>query len=348
MIQAAEHLELFIENRHLVGRKAEKTITEYRRLIGSILPCADFYGAERPSLIDEALVKHGKNEGWSDRYIYKHSRVMLAYCRWLFAEGHTEKNAYPFSQIPKPKPSRPDFATPQIVEKILFDPFLTLQDKLLIDILWHTAVRREECSLLRQSDFHLGQSEDLATVWCDHISRHDAGQPWKLLHNGSLVDTDTAFCPRCAKSRPAERSGYVNVRAEISKGGYGAREIPFGTELGNAIKRHFEIVRAVSGDPEAVFINQYFKPMRDVDITARIRQIGDRTNPYRGPMHLTPKMFRHGRGVVWILNGVPAPVVMRWLGHNSMEMTTHYINMAADYAQKIHIKFNPDDYKMTA
>lgn len=281
-----------------IKKYSPKTIKEYLRVIQGVYEHVDILNAEKPTDIDAGIALAVRKKSWDPSYTWKMSNVVSAFCQWALADRRVERDPYPYSGFRKPKPKRPRFVTEADASLHLSNPFNTLQDIALMTVLWHTAIRREECSLIDHEDF---------------------------LFN--------------------EKGGVLRIPPEKSKGGYGEREIPFGPEAAEIIKRQIECVKSQTSET-ALFLNASWKRMTDNQITDKIRAIGERVYPAKPePVRLTPHMYRHGRGVIWLMNDVPHPVVMRWLGHASLEMLTHYINLATEYSQKMHQKYMAHEYQ---
>lgn len=302
-----EAIQRYLWSAEHISNFAPKTIEEYGRVIRFIYSRFDFTKAERPSEIDEAIIRSGmKSEsrphGWSQNYMAKMAFVMMSFCRWMHEEGYLDRNVYPATRIRKARPKKPKFLTEGQYKDLLAHPFVLNQDRLLMKFLWNTAVRPEEATLVEPED---------------------------VVFN--------------------ETGGILRIPAAKSKGGYGEREIPFGHDLAYELKPHLEFVSSIENRPaKGIFFNKAFRPMSRVDMTERMVRIGLINNPYTDPIYITPYMFRHGRGVHWLLNGVPEVVVMRWLGHNSLSMTAHYINLAAEYSQRFMKKCLPQEFSIPA
>lgn len=280
-----------------IRKRKPKTVTEYMRVLRKLSAEKDLLALKDPIELDELIVEMGKRENWCDRYQFKLARICLPFYRWLAEKKITTENLYPKSNITKPKAARPPFLLEEDYQRLVTDPTIQQQDLALCTLLWETAVRREECSLIEQSDFT--QNSD-----------------------GSIN---------------------LHIRPEVSKGGYGERDLTIPPHAAFIIRRQFQCVKAITPKP-AIFLNRAGRAMDPDEITARIKVIGDRSTLTHGPLVITPKMFRHGRGVVWILNDVPETVVMRWLGHISLEMTAHYVALAASISNKLHRKYLPQEY----
>lgn len=122
----------------------------------------------------------------------------------------------------------------------------------------------------------------------------------------------------------------IHVDETISKGGYSDRFIPIHLETLALLSIQVQNVKYFYDDTEHLFFNRYGNPIDERQVYEMILRIGERATKKRDSMKICPKMFRHGFGIKMLKQyGVPQLIVMRWMGHSSLEMTNGYLHMTA-------------------
>jgi site-specific recombinase XerD len=132
--------------------------------------------------------------------------------------------------------------------------------------------------------------------------------------------------------------GTVNIPYEISKGNYSFRYIPLTNKTLLLLKRQFQFMQARS-HMESVFLSRSNTGLTSNGLKKIIDKIGLRSSPLRDQMRLSAHQFRHSFGIRMIEKGVPQLIVQKWLGHQSLQMTSHYINMDQESSKRIFDKF---------
>lgn len=127
----------------------------------------------------------------------------------------------------------------------------------------------------------------------------------------------------------------VCIPYEISKGHYSHRQVPISDEGEDLLLKQFAYLNRI-GQKEAIFIASDGAPMTKSGLHKVIASIGMRKSPLREPMRLSAHMFRHSCGIRWLSQGIDQVIVCRWLGHNSMTQTLHYINVDAVSSRRIY------------
>lgn len=123
--------------------------------------------------------------------------------------------------------------------------------------------------------------------------------------------------------------GIVNIPYEISKGSYSCRNVPISAKLVELLKAQAGFLRR-RGVWEYWFVNTSNEAMTRSGMQKVIYSIGLRQSPLRPAMRISPHQFRHSFGIRMLEQGVPQVIVQKWLGHQSMTMTAHYVNMCPD------------------
>lgn len=134
------------------------------------------------------------------------------------------------------------------------------------------------------------------------------------------------------------KEGVIHVSFEVSKGEYSDRYVPFGAELRGLLTDQIEWIKRKT-TLNCLFVNHDWRPADERDVQETLAKIGRRKTPRRRAMRLTPHMFRHGFGVRKLEAGYPEIVVMRQLGHASLEMTAHYVNMSKSSAKRFSERY---------
>lgn len=129
-------------------------------------------------------------------------------------------------------------------------------------------------------------------------------------------------------------TGIVNIPYEISKGNYSFRYVPISQFSKNLLSRQFQLSKA-RGHGEAIFLNAENEIMTISGLQKVIVAIGLRKSPLRDSMRLSPHQFRHSFGIRMLERGVPQVIVQKWLGHQTLQMTSHYVNMTQESSRRI-------------
>ena len=132
--------------------------------------------------------------------------------------------------------------------------------------------------------------------------------------------------------------GIVNIPYEISKGNYSYRNVPISDELVGLLKDQAGYLNR-RGVIKGWFINAQNELMTVAGLQKVVANIGMRISPLRPVMRLSPHQFRHSAGIRWLEKGVPQVIVQKWLGHQSIQMTSHYVNLEVSSSRRIFDKY---------
>lgn len=249
--------------------------------------------------INDVIREMKERENWSQGTVYKYSICVKNFFKWLYRERYRQDNPYPFAEWRKPRPHTPRFLTQIQFSQIVDDPHLTHQEQTILHTFWDSAARLSEVEHLTQDDFFF----------------------------------DVKFF--LDDARQIETHGhYVRIRYEISKGNYSYRNVPITETLKEMLKRQFQFARN-RGHHQSVFLSHNNEPITDSGISKLLYNIGMRQSPLRPQMHLSAHMFRHSFGIRMLEKDIPQVIVQKWLGHQSLDMTSHYVNMAAENSMRI-------------
>lgn len=129
-------------------------------------------------------------------------------------------------------------------------------------------------------------------------------------------------------------SGIVTVPYEISKGSYSYRNVPITQTCIEALRRQIGHVKR-RGHAKALFLNANNEPMTHTGLHKIVKAIGKRISPLRPALNIYPHMFRHAFGIRMLEKGVPQVIVQKWLGHQTLEMTSHYVHVEKESSRRI-------------
>jgi len=131
----------------------------------------------------------------------------------------------------------------------------------------------------------------------------------------------------------------VNIPYEISKGNYSYRNIPISDKCTDMLLTQFAYLQR-RGHKESLFVNADNEPMTKSGLQKIVSAIGMRKSPLRPVMRLSCHQFRHSFGIRMIEKQVPQVIVQKWLGHQTLQMTSHYVNMCPDSSRRIYETYN--------
>lgn len=132
--------------------------------------------------------------------------------------------------------------------------------------------------------------------------------------------------------------GLVTITYEISKGSYSHRSVPISPECIELLKKQFLYIQR-RGHQKTIFVSQTNEPMTRSGMQKLISNIGMRNSPLRPVMRLSPHRFRHSCGIRWIEKGIPQVIVQKWLGHQSLEMTSRYISVDSESSRRLYDQY---------
>lgn len=281
MVRLVEYFD-FCRN---VRKLAPKTFNEYKRVMGVVSKHISIWEVSGPSEIDDAIISLAHQEGWSERYAYKYSKILKPFYDWAFYKEYTPKHLYPYSKIRKPKPAQAKFLTEpefdfvrEIAEK---SPVINSQDLLILNLMWDTGLRRSEIASL-----------DISEI--DRIQN------------------------------------IVHLPKEKAKGGSRDRYLPYTEKTAKIANSHIEWV--ISLNKPFLLLNEDLLRMSAQGIYLRIQKIAKIAEMES----LKPHSLRHSLGIRIIEKGGDIGFVAKLLGHESINTTLHYTNLAKQNSKSIY------------
>lgn len=115
--------------------------------------------------------------------------------------------------------------------------------------------------------------------------------------------------------------------------------LPFGDTLAAALKEYIRMWRADAEDEDYLFCNQFCEQLT-------VNALGKQMRSYMRKRGLTKTglhIFRHTFAKMYILNGGDVFRLQKLLGHSTLDMTRHYVNIYAADLQKDYEVFSPLD-----
>lgn len=132
--------------------------------------------------------------------------------------------------------------------------------------------------------------------------------------------------------------GLVNIPYEITKGHYSYRNVPITKTCVEALKKQFSFAKNFRVS-DWIFLGADSQPLTVTGAQKVIAAIGLRSSPARPSIRLHAHMFRHSFGIRMLEKGVPETIVQKWLGHDTLLMTSRYISMTAENSLNIFNKY---------
>lgn len=170
-----------------------------------------------------------------------------------------------------------------------------------------------------------------AIIDSPHLSHQEACLLWLLWDSGARIGEVAAL----RRENIDLEKGIVNIPYEISKGNYSFRYVPISKTCVWYLTLQAEKLNR-RGITDVWFINSQNQPMTVSGLQKVVNNIGLRGNH---PTRLSPHAFRHSCGIRWLEAGVPEVIVQKWLGHQTLQMTSRYVNLCADSSKKIFDQF---------
>jgi len=117
--------------------------------------------------------------------------------------------------------------------------------------------------------------------------------------------------------------------------------VPLGEAARRALIRYIEQARPdpVKPNDEQVFLTVAGYKISKDSIEKIFQRLAKRTNIPR----LHPHLLRHTFAVRYLINGGDVFSLQKILGHESLEMTRHYVELANTDVKKKHQQFSPMD-----
>jgi site-specific recombinase XerD len=127
------------------------------------------------------------------------------------------------------------------------------------------------------------------------------------------------------------------VMGKVSK----EREIPLGTTVRRAIIRYIQTARPapLNANTTNLFLTMDGRPITQQTVAQIFRRIAKRAHL----KHLYPHLLRHTFAVRFLINKGDAFSLQKILGHESLDMTRRYVELANTDIKKMHIQASPVD-----
>ena len=119
------------------------------------------------------------------------------------------------------------------------------------------------------------------------------------------------------------------------------REVPLGTTARRAIIRYIETARPrpLNVNTDTLFLTMDGSPITQQSVAQVLKRIAKRVRL----KHLYPHLLRHTFAVRYLVNGGDAFSLQKILGHESLDMTRRYVELANTDIKKKHQQFSPVD-----
>jgi len=130
-------------------------------------------------------------------------------------------------------------------------------------------------------------------------------------------------------------NGYLKVLGKTGR----ERYIPFGQKVAKSLLTYKVKHRPQPLANERFFLTDDGRPLEPGRIEKVIREYGTRANLKRCHAH----MLRHTSSVMYLRNGGDPFTLQRKLGHATLEMTRHYVNLADSDVRAQHLRFGVAD-----
>jgi len=120
------------------------------------------------------------------------------------------------------------------------------------------------------------------------------------------------------------------------------RIVPVGSNAQRALQCYIFRHRPKPAHPgiENVFLSVYGTPLTENSIKIMFARLAKRSRVYRLHAHLC----RHTFATRFLINGADVFTLQQILGHSTLEMVRHYVNLATNHVALQHQKFSPLDH----
>ena len=131
--------------------------------------------------------------------------------------------------------------------------------------------------------------------------------------------------------------GYLKVMGKGKK----ERIVPLGNNAQKALQRYSFRFRPKPNNPiiNNLFLSQSSKPLTENCMKLMFTRLAKRSGVYRLHAHLC----RHTFATRFLINGGDVFSLQQILGHSTLEMVRHYVNLASSHITIQHQKFSPLD-----
>ena len=119
------------------------------------------------------------------------------------------------------------------------------------------------------------------------------------------------------------------------------RIVPIGSNAQRALQRYLFRYRSkpIYQEIDNVFLYAYGKPLTENSIKLIFVRLAKRSGVYRLHAHLC----RHTFATRFLINGGDVFILQQILGHSTLEMVRHYVNLASSHVTIQHQRFSPMD-----
>lgn len=147
-------IDRYVSYLRLERRLKEKSIKEYLNALNTFrTEVPEPLGVKHRSEVVNAVNLIREKRRWEDQTTWRCAFLVKKFFDWATLEQIIPFNPYPFSAFRKPRPKEVVFLTEEEFSRVVEnDIHLTHQDKVILWLLWDTALRREELRLLDQTD----------------------------------------------------------------------------------------------------------------------------------------------------------------------------------------------------
>ena len=128
----------------------------------------------------------------------------------------------------------------------------------------------------------------------------------------------------------------ILIRAQKNKK---ANIIPLSTKLASVLKTYIKKCLTEMGDEDYLFCNQYGEYLTPKALQQSIRKYNNKRGVERTSVHA----LRHTFAKNWVVNGGDVFRLQKLLGHSTLEMTRHYVNLFSADLKKDYEDFSPLD-----
>ena len=131
--------------------------------------------------------------------------------------------------------------------------------------------------------------------------------------------------------------GYLKVMGKGKK----ERIVPIGNNAQRALQRYLFRFRPKPNNPVTnnVFLSTSSQPLTENSMKLMFTRLAHRSGVYRLHAHLC----RHTFATRFLINGGDVFSLQQILGHSTLEMVRHYVNLASSHIAIQHQKFSPLD-----
>ena len=131
--------------------------------------------------------------------------------------------------------------------------------------------------------------------------------------------------------------GFLKVLGKGKK----ERIVPIGRNAQKVLQRYLFRYRPKSSNPEVD--NVFLSIHGDLLTSNSIKLMFDRLAKKAGVHRLHAHLCRHTFATRFLINGGDVFTLQQILGHSTLEMVKHYVNLAANHVAIQHQKFSPLD-----